>query len=100
MAHNPLLSSSPSSATTAFLRSIADIPPVEDAARYCYAASVILPETGWPPEEFMERLLRDLAQTYNQRPIEQAVKDAKAGSYTPFSFNLTAQGGNSVQFQA
>lgn len=83
-----------------FLGQIADLSPDGAPAAYAYAASVILPETGWPGEAFLERLTRDVAQVHNQRALEHAREARAAGDFSPFAFSLTAENGDRVHFQA
>lgn len=90
----------PSFPTQEFLRQLADVSPGGGPLAYTYAASVVLPETGWAPEEFLERFTRDINQLHNQRILERARQSFEAGEFTPFSFSLTAKDGNRVHFQA
>ncbi|SBW05128.1 Sensory box histidine kinase [uncultured delta proteobacterium] len=90
----------PSPLTTDFLRQIADFPRQGDAATYAYASSVILPLTGWPPEEFLGLLEKDLSQRHNQRILERAHQARATGAFSAFSFSLTAKDGGLVHFQA
>lgn len=83
-----------------FLRQLADVSPGGGPLAYTYAASVVLPHTGWAPEEFLERFTLDINQLHNQRILERARQSFNAGKYTPFFFSLTAENGNRVHFQA
>lgn len=94
----PLTALSPDAA--AFLRQIADPSPLGAPVSYAYAASVILSGTHWPPEEFMARLLRDLAEPFTRQAIAQAEEKIRAGDFSPFSFALTGKGGVPVYFLA
>ncbi len=92
---------SPFSPSTAdFLRQIADLAPDGREAGYTYAASILLPETGWPEEEFLARLDRDLAQPRNRHSLERAAAARRAGSFEPFTLTLSGRGGKRVNIIA
>ena len=86
--------------TVDFLRQIADFPQLGNTPSFSYAASVILPETKWPGEEFLERLSRDIGLLHNQRILDRAAQAQSSGSFPPFSFSLTGADGGRVHFTA
>lgn len=94
------IAATPSPLTREFLGQIADVSPDGDPPSYWYAESVIVPETGWPQEEFLPRFLRDIGQLHNQRTLERARDAQGSGSFPPFSFSLTSMGGVRIHFQA
>ena len=90
----------PDSLTADFLRQIADSPRDGGVLSFTYAASIILPETGWAAAEFERRLRLDLDRPQNQRILGQAKKEQRDGSFLPFSFSLTAESGARSDFLA
>ena len=87
-------------ATAVFLEQIADIPGAVGGEMFTYASSVLLPATGWSKENFLSRLTSDLSQPQNLGILERSQEDQARGVFTPFSFSLTANGGERVNILA
>ncbi|MDL2210687.1 PAS domain S-box protein, partial [Desulfovibrio sp. OttesenSCG-928-O18] len=88
-----------SPAASAFMHQIADSSSAAGPS-FSYAASVVLPVTGWAREEFLPRFCSDLALPHNEQALVRAVAKQKEGSFIPFSFSLTAATGEIIHFLA
>ena len=86
--------------TEDFLRQIADFPHTNDRLSFSYAASVILPETGWDAHEFLSRMVKELSLLHNQRSLAHAKSAQDTGMFTHFSIILTDKFGAREQFLA
>jgi len=86
--------------TEEFLRQIADFPNTGEQLSFSYAASVILPETGWEPHEFLSRMVKELSLIHNQRSLALAKSAQSSGSFAAFTISLTAKFAVREQFLA
>ncbi len=74
--------------------------PAHDAAPaggFAYAASVILPQTGWPEAEFLPRLVGELSTPGNLSVLEREMHRRTAAAPTPYSLSLRGETGTSVE---
>jgi signal transduction histidine kinase len=74
--------------------------PAHDAAPaggFAYAASVILPQTGWPETEFLPRLVGELSTPGNLSVLEREMHRRAAAAPTPYSLSLRGETGISVE---
>ena len=83
-----------------FLRQIADFPQSGERLAFSYAASVILPETCWEPQEFLTRMVKELSLVHNQRILSRAKSAQISGTYSVFTFSLMDKTGVQRQFTA
>ncbi len=81
----------------AFIAKIADEPGAAQSG-FSYAASIIMPQTGWSTEEFMPRLARDLASPHNLAALERARQQQLGGDFSPFTLKLTCENGSVADF--
>ena len=82
----------------AFLMQIADMPGQDDLDATSYAASLILPKTGWPEGEFLSRLTADLCQPANLAILERNIPRQAEGLFEPFLLGFTGTGGGVSAF--
>ena len=87
-------------ATASFLEQIADIPEVVGPDMFTYAASVVLPATGWHSDGFVARLAEELSQPQNLGILERAREEQQRGGFSPFSFSLSTAKGGRTNFLA
>lgn len=67
------------------------------AGGFAYAASVILPQTGWPEAEFLPRLVGELSTPGNLSVLEREMHRRAAAAPTPYSLSLRGETGTSVE---
>ncbi len=95
--NSPALSLPP--LVAAFLAQIADqpgtmagtTPGTMESGAFSYAAAAVIPHTGWPADEFLPRLARNLAVPHNLAALEQARQRQDAGNFTPFIIKLACE---------
>lgn len=61
-----------------------------DPVDFSYAASIILPRTGWPAAEFLPRLVKELSAPGNLSVLENELRCRAANA--PASYTLTLRG--------
>ncbi|MDR3045143.1 MAG: PAS domain-containing sensor histidine kinase [Desulfovibrio sp.] len=64
---------------------------------FSYAASVILPQTGWSASEFLPRLVGELSSPGNLSVLEREMHRQAAGAPTPYSLSLRGETGTPVE---
>ena len=72
----------------------------QDAAApgaFSYAASAILPQTGWPTPEFLPRLVGELSSPGNLSVLEREMHRQAGGAPTPYSLSLRGENGTPVE---
>lgn len=85
-------------AVAAFLNQLVDVPGSADVSAASYAASMVLPRTRWPVEEFLSHLVADLTAPQNQLVLERELQQQLKGVFTPFTLTLTDNDGARVDF--
>ncbi len=81
-----------------FLAQLADVPGKADLSAASYAASVILPRTRWPVEEFLSRLVADLTAPQNRLVLERELRKQLKSLFAPFTLTFTDSEGKNVDF--
>ncbi len=93
-------SSSPASASPPGVAGGRIHPSPPDAAPmggFSYAASVILPQTGWHASEFLPRLVGELSSPGNLSVLEREMHRQATGAPTPYSLALCGETGTPVE---
>lgn len=64
---------------------------------FSYAASVILPQTGWHAGDFLPRLVSELSAPGNLSVLEREMHRQSASAPTPYSLTLRGETGSPVE---
>uniref|UniRef100_B8DIV6 histidine kinase n=1 Tax=Nitratidesulfovibrio vulgaris (strain DSM 19637 / Miyazaki F) TaxID=883 RepID=B8DIV6_NITV9 len=72
-------------------------PDVAPMGGFSYAASVILPQTGWHASEFLPRLVGELSSPGNLSVLEREMHRQATGAPTPYSLALRGETGTPVE---
>jgi hypothetical protein len=81
-----------SSAVARLVEQLSDAPDCSGSPLGTTAA-VLQPLTGWPPAEFLTRLLADLSSENNLPTIERAILRQASGDFSPFALTLRGRSG-------
>lgn len=81
-----------SSAVASLVEQLSDAPDCPGSP-LGITASVLQPLTGWPPAEFLTRLLADLSAETNLPTIERALLRQACGDFSPFVLTLRGRSG-------
>ncbi|MBG3877213.1 PAS domain-containing protein, partial [Desulfovibrio oxamicus] len=97
---SPLASASPTTSSTSSSRSDASVQPRPEPTPmggFSYAASVIMPQTGWHASEFLPRLVGELSSPGNLSVLEREMHRQATGAPTPYSLSLRGETGTPVE---